>query len=256
MKFTNLTRSVSAIAILGMALIFNACKREEEVFPAPTLTAGAAANGLAGATVKITATINAPAGMKTLTVLKNGQAFDSKSYTGAEISENYSKDYVVENLPTGSAVTFSFQATDQKNQASTLATQVVTVSAVPAKQIVDVRGLLTGNISWTKDKIYRLIGFVRLGGDTLAVTPANVTTGILTIEAGTVLFGSSGADSLVINRGSQIFAEGTATKPIIFTSRANIEGTATDTSIGQWGGIVVLGRAPISACTGAGKARM
>ncbi|MFZ4382475.1 MAG: hypothetical protein ACOYO0_10995, partial [Sandarakinorhabdus sp.] len=78
--------------------------------------------------------------------------------------------------------------------------------------------------------------------------------GILTVEPGVVVFGSSGADALVINRGSQIFAEGTSTRPIIFTSRSNMEGAVNDSSIGQWGGIVVLGRAPIHTCVGAGAA--
>ena len=78
--------------------------------------------------------------------------------------------------------------------------------------------------------------------------------GILTIEPGTVIFGSAGADALVVNRGSQIFAEGTATRPIIFTSRSNIEGAVNADTIGQWGGIVVLGRAPIHTCIGAGVA--
>ena len=90
---------------------------------------------------------------------------------------------------------------------------------------------------------------VDVGGDGNAPGGAQ---GILTIEPGTVLFGSSGADFLLINRGSQLFAEGTMTRPIIMTSRANIEGTSTDNSIGQWGGVVVLGRAPISDCIGAG----
>jgi len=56
----------------------------------------------------------------------------------------------------------------------------------------------------------------------------------------------------VVNRGSQLFAEGTATRPIVFTSRSNMEGNVNASSIGQWGGIVVLGRAPIHTCVGAG----
>jgi hypothetical protein len=101
--------------------------------------------------------------------------------------------------------------------------------------------------------IYSLSGGVRVGNDVGGDgTKAGGSSAILTIEAGTVVFGSSGADFLLINRGSQLFAEGTATNPIVFTSRANVEGTSTDTSIGQWGGLVVLGRGPINTCIAAG----
>lgn len=72
--------------------------------------------------------------------------------------------------------------------------------------------------------------------------------GILTIEPGVRIFGSAGLDYINVVRGSQIFAEGTAANPIIFTSRANIEGQSGEDQIGQWGGIVIAGRAPIAAC--------
>ncbi|WP_373995859.1 hypothetical protein, partial [Leptospira interrogans] len=71
---------------------------------------------------------------------------------------------------------------------------------------------------------------------------------ILTIDPGVVIFGSSGADYLLIERGSQINAEGTASRPIVMTSRQNIVGTATEDSIGDWGGLVLLGRAPQNRC--------
>jgi len=73
--------------------------------------------------------------------------------------------------------------------------------------------------------------------------------GILTIDPGVRVFASSGSDYLVVNRGSQIFAEGTATQPIVFTSRQNVEGTTTLDSQGQWGGLVIAGRAPQANCS-------
>ena len=87
------------------------------------------------------------------------------------------------------------------------------------------------------------------GGD--AANPiAGREQGILTIEPGVTVFGAAGLDYMVVNRGSQLFAEGTATQPIVFTSRQSVEGTTTVDSIGQWGGLVLLGRAPISNCPG------
>ncbi|MBS7458918.1 hypothetical protein [Coralloluteibacterium stylophorae] len=85
------------------------------------------------------------------------------------------------------------------------------------------------------------------GGD--ATTPIEGTeSGTLTIEPGVTLYGASGSDFLVVNRGSQLVADGEADAPIVFTSRQNLLGTAGEDSIGQWGGLVILGRAPINTC--------
>jgi hypothetical protein len=101
---------------------------------------------------------------------------------------------------------------------------------------------------------YSLVGPVNVGTD-CGGDPAAPLGGCqsvtLTIQAGTVLFGSAGNDYLVVNRGSRIQAVGTQTSPIIFTARANLAGTATDSSQGLWGGVILLGRAPISDCNAA-----
>lgn len=99
--------------------------------------------------------------------------------------------------------------------------------------------------------IYAVTGRTAVGTDQGANPAAPVAgseRGVLTIEAGVTIIGSNGADYLLVNRGSQIFAEGTATNPIIFTSRANVDGQTTETSQGQWGGVVVAGRAPTAVC--------
>jgi len=62
----------------------------------------------------------------------------------------------------------------------------------------------------------------------------------MTIEAGTTIKGSfSGSDvaALIITRGSQIIAQGTATEPIVFTS------ASPNPQSGDWGGIVICGKA-------------
>jgi hypothetical protein len=60
----------------------------------------------------------------------------------------------------------------------------------------------------------------------------------LTIEPGVTIRGEkSSRGALVVTRGTQIIAEGTADKPIVFTNE-----TGTPQS-GFWGGLVILGRA-------------
>jgi hypothetical protein len=92
---------------------------------------------------------------------------------------------------------------------------------------------LSGNINatttLTSDKVWTLKGYVY------------VTDGAkLIIQPGTTIISDiSEKGALCIERGAQIFAEGTSSKPIIFTSGKPV-GERTP---GDWGGIVILGRA-------------
>jgi len=93
--------------------------------------------------------------------------------------------------------------------------------------------------------MYALDGPVFVGGD-------NTDSATLTIEPGTVVFGRSGNDYLLISRGSQVDAQGTAEAPIIMTSSQDVLGE--ETSAGQWGGFVILGNAPSNKCPTDGSA--
>lgn len=73
------------------------------------------------------------------------------------------------------------------------------------------------------------------------------TNVVLTIEPGVILAGLD-ASYLNVNRGNEIQANGTAERPIIFTSQQNIRGENTDDSSGDWGGLILNGRAPITDC--------
>lgn len=130
------------------------------------------------------------------------------------------------------------------------------VGVLADNRICQLPSTITGNLV-VPDRagtIYSVAGRTQVGTD-LGPDPANPiagrAAGILTIEPGVTIFGNSGSDYLLVNRGSQIFAEGEADDPIILTSRANVEGTATENSIGQWGGLVINGRAPTTDGCGA-----
>jgi hypothetical protein len=96
--------------------------------------------------------------------------------------------------------------------------------------------------------LYSISGRVDVGVDRGAAPTADAAV-VLTIRPGVVLYGATGTSWLVVNRGNRISAVGTATSPIVFTSRDNVLGLSSDTSHGQWGGVVLLGRAPITDCT-------
>ncbi len=70
----------------------------------------------------------------------------------------------------------------------------------------------------------------------------------LTIQPGVIIYGATGRSYMVVQRGSTIDAVGTSTRPIIFTSQDNVFGLTNNTSSMQWGGLVLLGRAPVSDC--------
>ena len=98
--------------------------------------------------------------------------------------------------------------------------------------------------------LYSLPGRVDVGEDGGSVPGAGDTDVTLTIDPGVIIYAGTPRSYLVVNRGNQINAVGTASQPIIFTSRDNVLGLSSDSSIGQWGGVVLLGRAPVSDCRG------
>ncbi len=65
----------------------------------------------------------------------------------------------------------------------------------------------------------------------------------LTIEPGTKIMGEKASTAtLVVKPGARIDARGTADKPIVFTS----QGEKGDRAAGDWGGVILLGKAPVN----------
>ncbi len=100
--------------------------------------------------------------------------------------------------------------------------------------------------NWTADNTYILEGFVYLEAG-----------GVLNIEAGTVVKargrnqvqGNDRTSALIITKGALINAIGTAQNPIIFTNVDDDTNDPTDFGLnnrGTWGGLIILGNAPVS----------
>ncbi|MEO8066309.1 MAG: hypothetical protein ABI599_01325 [Flavobacteriales bacterium] len=97
-------------------------------------------------------------------------------------------------------------------------------------------GSITTNTTLTADKKYLLTGFVYV--------EAGAT---LTIEPGTVIMGDKNSKgTLIVKRGAAIMAEGNSGAPIVFTSSQ----PAGQRAPGDWGGVVLCGKAPINAAGG------
>lgn len=116
---------------------------------------------------------------------------------------------------------------------------------------------ITENTTWKTGNVYILGGRITvMNGVTLTIEPGVIVKG----EAGT----GANATALLVARGGKIMAEGTAAKPIIFTSVAdeimpedivagNFGSPNLDPDInGLWGGLMVMGKAPISASNESG----
>lgn len=99
-------------------------------------------------------------------------------------------------------------------------------------------GIIDGDLTLYKKNTYRLIGVVYI-----------TNNAVLTIEPGTVIRGDvETCGTLVISKGSKIMAEGEQTDPIVFTSNREISGRKP----GDWGGIIIMGEAPINKIGGVG----
>ncbi|MBC6404005.1 MAG: hypothetical protein GDA35_10385 [Hyphomonadaceae bacterium] len=128
-----------------------------------------------------------------------------------------------------------------------------TLCTGPLGNLAEFAGVLTQNatIPYVEGVVYELGGRLDVGVDG-GKACAGVTPVVLTVEAGVTIAGDSGDDLLVVNRCHRIAAAGTVESPIVFTSRNDIAGTGERAdATGEWGGVVVLGNAPINRCDGA-----
>lgn len=135
--------------------------------------------------------------------------------------------------------------TDNNNKSG----QRVGVVNVTSRPTVSVTQNISTNTTWTTGTIYILEGRIAvLDGATLTIQPGVIVKG----REGT----GSNATVLLIARGGKLMAEGRADSPIIFTSVADqiLPGEIASPNLqptvpGLWGGLLVLGKAPISAAT-------
>lgn len=113
---------------------------------------------------------------------------------------------------------------------------LVSVFMISLSAQIPLEGDITTNQTLTSSNTYLLKGFVR-------VQPGAV----LIIEPGTIIYGENASQgTLIIKPGAQIIAEGTVQQPIIFTSEFNKEGSQRTPTYGDWGGVIILGHAPIN----------
>ncbi|MCY1073261.1 hypothetical protein [Archangium lansingense] len=103
----------------------------------------------------------------------------------------------------------------------------------PTGERIEVSAKISADTTWTANNVYVLKDHIF------------VESGTLTIEAGTRIEGT-GRSSLVVTTGGKLNAVGTKEKPIVFTAPTD----AGKRLPGAWGGVVMLGKAPINVSSG------
>lgn len=103
------------------------------------------------------------------------------------------------------------------------------------KPLVYLSGTMSSNLTLSSDNQYVLNGPLIMEAGTTLTIPAGMT----------VKAEATGASVYIaISQGAKIIAEGTADKPIVLTSNA------ANPVAGNWGGLILLGKAPVNSVTG------
>jgi hypothetical protein len=122
---------------------------------------------------------------------------------------------------------------------TTLLSLAVFSTSFAQAPVKTITGNLTGIINWSNDTIYKISGKVYLKyGCELNIAPGTVIKGDKSVAG----------SALIVTRGAKIFAIGTPTQPIVFTSSE----APGNRAIGDWGGIVIAGNAKVNVPGGEG----
>lgn len=105
--------------------------------------------------------------------------------------------------------------------------------------VIFLSGTYTTDLDLDANNDYVVNGPLIMASGTTLTVPAGMT--IEALAAGANVY-------IAISQGARIIANGTADNPIVFTS------DASSPAAGDWGGLILLGRAPINSVTGAATA--
>jgi len=107
-----------------------------------------------------------------------------------------------------------------------------------SRPVDTLQGIISSDKTLDANKDYFLKGQVYVKNNVTLIIPAGVTVHVQKNDA------ASDKSVLVVTRGSKIMINGTADKPVVFTS------AAANQAPGDWGGIVILGNAPTNVGEG------
>jgi hypothetical protein len=213
----------SLLLLLGLTVFFTACKNDDQ--PAPVLSI----TNIAPLTAPISGTVTI-----TGTEFSSTPASNTVTFGGNVVATVVSatSTQLIVSVPAGVQ---NGPITVKTGTQTATSTQTFTLGAKP---VVTVAGSISANTTWTASTIYVLRGFVTVAnGVTLTIQPGTVIKGATKDQDPD---GQNRGGTLIIGQGAKIDARGTAQQPIVFTSSK----AAGQRSYGDWGGVVLIGKAP------------
>lgn len=234
------------LVIAALVTSFWSCEEDEAEPDAPSITAPGITNVQVETSADLTFNVTVPGGFKTATASAVGGTATKKSEPAIGAKSGTVVVTFTADASAGAA-SVSLTVTDENDKISTT-NATVNKTAEPQKEVVDIYPSEdgVGTVTWTADKIYVLRGFIFVNdGQTLTIQPGTVVKG----QPGD----GAGSSALIVARGGKIDAQGTADNPIIFTALSDDTDDAEDLPIntrGQWGSLIILGKAPINHANG------
>lgn len=215
----------------GLMVFISACKNDDE----PTIDP-----------LSITA-INPTSAPVGSTVVITGTSFNSTPASNTVVFSGNAPAQVTGATTTSLTVVVPANAQNGVVSVTSGGTTVQSPSATPFsvanRPVVTLTGSISANQTLTVANNYLLRGYVYV-----------TNNAVLTIEPGVIIRGAprdqdpegqNRGGTLIIERGARLEARGTAAAPIVFTSAA----AAGARKYGDWGGIVLIGRAPANQGT-------
>lgn len=246
-----ITNYLFSLLLTGAFIFLTSCSEDDPAPKGPTVTPPQSiAVVKVNEMTEISFIVEIPGGYKLggTGVIGTGNAIIKTDLAVGAVAGTIVVEYQAGSTAGTEAVVLTVSDNSDQLAANTAAVNVSEDDPPPANEVLS--GVIEADLTLTADRIWELAGRV--------IVDATKT---LTIEPGTIIKGRPGtgtnASALIVSRGSKIMAEGTADKPIIFTATVdNIQvGQKMGTNLEKednekWGGLIVLGAAPISAGDG------
>lgn len=232
-------KKVLFYVFVSLLVILTGCKEEYVV---PIVTAPGSTTVEVSKAVDLTFRFAAEAGFATATATATGGTVTIKTNaTAGSTTGNVVVTFTAGSKTGAGSVTITMTDNDEN---SGFNTAVLNIVGVPT---ISVTHNISTDTTWETGKIYILEGRITiLSGVTLTIQPGVIVKGREGSEAN--------ATALLVARGGKLMAEGTSSAPIIFTSVADrivpgeiISPNLVPTVNGLWGGLLILGKAPISS---------
>lgn len=220
------TAGAAAFALLAAA---SACGSDGPSAPTATPVIGVTATPTGSSTVKVTFTSHAGDNSYTIERAEGANGTFAQAGTAQAPTTAGTVSFDDSGLKPNTLYRYHvITVVGSATSAASSETSVTTFSLGFAS--ADITGDVTASRTLYADTTYTLKGFIHvLNGATL------------TIQAGTTIKGdfTTVGSSLFIMRGAKILANGTADKPIVFTSSRS----AGQRQPGDWGGLIIVGNA-------------